>query len=131
MARTPDDVKVMALPKGCENAPRKQVIADFLIAVYQRDVDAVSVLLHDDVQWEIVGSSKLVGVKHVGDWVTRQQPVVKLELATVITHGTECAADGSIVHSDGSTTRFSHMLVFAGHSKTAPIRRLRSYLIAD
>lgn len=130
MANPQSDLKVIDVPKGCDNAPRKRVIRDFLIAFYQRDVEAVASLVHDDIQWEIIGSSVLDGVAQICEWVSGQRPVVELELATVITHGTECAADGTVVHPDGSKTRFSHILVFAGHSKTAPIRQLRSYLIA-
>ena len=123
-------LKVIDVPADCGNAPRKMVIRDFLIAVYQRDVDAVLAALHDNIQWEIVETTRLEGHDAVRAWFAEQPPATELHVAMVITHGTDCGADGTVIHADGSQSRFNHILVFAGHSKTAKIKQLRSYVIA-
>ena len=123
------ELTVVDVPEDCGNAPRKIVIRDFLIALYQRDVGAVLAALHDSVQWEIVGSCQLEGPSEVDAWLTQQPAATELHVALVITHGTDCGADGTVVYAKGSQVRFHHVLIFAGHSKTAKIKQLRSYLI--
>ena len=122
-------LKVVEAPKDCGNAPRKMVIRDFLVALYQQDEESVVAALREDVRWEVLGSTVLEGLEDARDWLHRQPPVAELHIATVLTHGTDCGADGWVVHRDGSTTNFSHILFFTGHTKTAKIKQLRSYLI--
>lgn len=120
---------VVHVPDGCGNAPRKIVLRDFLIALYQRDIHAVVAALKDDIRWELIGSEILTGIDDVRNWLMSQPPVVELTINTVITHGTDCGADGSIVFQDGTTTGYSHLILFAGHSKTAQIKEIRSYFV--
>lgn len=122
-------LQVVEAPKDCGNAPRKMVIRDVLVAIAECDQEALTEFLREDIRWEIVGSERLTGLDQIRDWVLRQRLVAELHISTVITHGTDCGADGWIIYPNGSTTRFSHIVVFAGHSKTAKIKALRSYLI--
>jgi len=69
-------------------------------------------------------------VNHVLGWMQQQAAVDELHIATVLTHGTDCAADGWVIGADGTTTRFCHILVFAGHAKSAKIKELRTYRIS-
>ncbi len=124
-------LKVVEAPEDCGNAPRKMVIRDLLVALAERDHDAVVPFLREDIRWEIVGAQELTGLDAVGAWLAQQPPVEQLHIATVMTHGTDCGADGRLVHSDGSTTRFNHVLLFAGHAKTAKLKAVRSYLIVQ
>lgn len=124
-------LQVIDAPKDCGNAPRKMVIRDFLVALYRQDEHDVAAALRDDVGWEMIGFTVLNGFDEVREWLRRQPPVAELHIATVLTHGTDCAADGWVVHRDGTTTNFSHVMFFTGHTKTAKIKQLRSYLIQE
>ena len=97
-------LQVIDAPKDCGNAPRKMVIRDFLVALYQQDEHDVAEALRDDVGWEMIGCTVLNGFDEVQDWLRRQPPVAELHIATVLTHGTDCAADGWVVHRDGPAT---------------------------
>ena len=121
--------QVLDILEHCGNAPRNIVIRGFRIALYQRDIETVTADLHLDIQREIVGSDLLTGDDEVCDWIGVQSSAVQLQPTTVITYGTDCGADGWVVHVDGSITRFTYILVFAGHRKTAKIKQVRSYLI--
>ena len=123
-------LSVVEAPEDCGNAPRKMVIRDLLVALAERDPAAVVPFLRDNIRWEIVGATELIGLDAVGDWLRQQSPVEELHIATVITHGTDCGAEGQLVHPDGTTTRFNHVVLFAGHAKTAKVKEVRSYLIA-
>lgn len=125
----PTQLRVIDAPDDCKNAPRKLVIRDFLVAFYQRDVDSLRAMLREDIRWEIVGSEAFDDLDQVLGWVQQQAAVDELHITSVITHGTDCAADGWIIGADGTTTRFCHILVFAGHTKSAKIKTLRTYRI--
>ena len=129
MTQSADALEVVDIPEHCGNAPRKVVIRDFLIALYQRDIPHVQESLKDDVDWDIIGSTQFQGVDEVSSWVQTQPSATALHLHTVITHGTDCGADGRVTYSDGTEIAFNHVFVFAGHSKTAKIKAIRSYLV--
>lgn len=120
---------VIDIPENCGNAPRKMVIRDFLIALYQRDIPQLREALKDDVDWDVIGSTQLQGVDEAISWVETQPDATALHLHTVITHGTDCAADGRVTYTDGTEVAFNYVFIFAGHAKTAKIKAIRSYLV--
>lgn len=122
-------LEVLDIPEHCGNAPRKVVIRDLLVALYQRDNAYVLDRLGDDIRWDIIGSDELVGLDAVDSWLNDQPNVSGLHLSTVITHGTECGADGRVVHDDGTEVAFNHVFIFAGHAKTARIKAIRTYRV--
>lgn len=129
MTSESNQLTVVDIPEDCGNAPRKLVIRDFLIALYSSSVDDVVGILKDDVQWDVVGSKVLSGRDAVREWVVAAPSAVELKLHTVITHGTDCGVDGVAAYPDSTPTYFNHIIVFAGHSKTAKIKEIRSYII--
>ncbi|MDN6412039.1 MAG: hypothetical protein L0K07_11830 [Yaniella sp.] len=120
---------VVDIPEHCGNAPRKLVIRDFLVAFYSHAVDDVVEMLKDDVRWEVGGSKVLSGTAEVREWLLAAPGAVELKLHTVITHGTDCGADGVAEYADSSSSGFNHIILFAGHAKTAKIKEIRSYII--
>ncbi|HEY4534782.1 MAG TPA: hypothetical protein VIG71_02215 [Enteractinococcus sp.] len=129
MAESSTTLEVIDIPEHCGNAPRKAIIRDFLVALYQRDTQQVLEHLRDDVEWHVVGTETLQGSDAVQTWLDQQSGVKSLSLTTVITHGTDCGADGTLEFRDGTALGFNHVLIFAGHSKTAKIKTIRSYLV--
>lgn len=129
MTTEANQLTVVDIPEDCGNAPRKIVIRDFLIAVYDLQIDDVTESIHDSIQWDVVGSQMLSGPDEVRAWLVEQPRAVELTLNTVITHGTDCGADGAVKLAEGSRSSFSHIIVFAGHGKNAKIKEIRSYII--
>lgn len=130
MTQAPNTLEVIDIPENCGNAPRKAVVRDFLIALYQRDGAHVLDRLRDEIQWDVIGSTQLQGHDDVESWLETQPDAAALHLHTVITHGTDCGADGRVVYDDGTEIAFNHVFIFAGHAKTAQIKTIRSYLVA-
>lgn len=120
---------VSAMPEDCNNAPRKMVIRDFLIALYGGDTARLAELLHADVDWQVIAGPTLTGADAAVSWASSPPAAKDLVIHTVITHGTHCGADGVVEFADGSRRAFNHVMLFAGHAKTAPIKTIRSYLI--
>ena len=129
MTQSDDRLNVIDIPEHCGNAPRKVVIRDFLIALYQRGIPQLREALKEDVDWDIIGSAQLQGIDDVSSWVETQPGATAVHLHTVITHGTDCAADGRVTYTDGTEIAFNHVFIFAGHAKTAKIKTIRSYLV--
>lgn len=113
----------------CGNAPRKRVIRDFVVALYGGEVSEVLSYLGENVNWQMIGSwdaSDKAGVDH---HLSQQAKIVHLRIGTIITHGTDCGIDGEITFEDGQQAAFCHVLIFAGGSKNANIKAVRSYQI--
>lgn len=125
----PSQLTVAEMPADCNNAPRKIVLRDFLISLYDLDLQGVLDRLHDDVEWHTIGESRLAGHDGAAAWLAEQPAGDQLTVHTVITHGTDCGADGVISYTDGRRHAFSHVVIFAGHSKSAKIKAIRSYLV--
>lgn len=124
-----DHLTIVDIPEDCGNAPRKIVIRDFLIALYNRAIDDVITALRDDIRWDIIGSTTLSNTAEVREWLLAEKPVKALKLHTIITHGTDCGADGTITYTNGHHANFNHIILFSGHGKNAKIKEIRSYII--
>lgn len=131
MTSASNQLAVVDIPESCGNAPRKVVICDLVVAWAERRTEDVLAYLSDDIRWDVLGSEALAGENAVRDWFATAPEASELHLHTVATHGTECAVDGVLVTTTGQRLAFAHLLRFSGHSKTAVVKQLRSYLIAD
>lgn len=123
-------LEVVEIPDHCQNAPRKLVIRDFLVALYGRRAESVLPMLAGTFQWDIFGTTTLTEPADVQQWI-RQQPIIReLKLHTIITHGTQCGADGVVQDTNDRLQVFNHVFIFTGHTATAKIRKIRSYILA-
>lgn len=127
---TPSTLAVIDVPADCGNAPRKLVLRDFFIAFYSGDVEGVTAWLKDDTEWEFVGDAVVQGTEAITQWIAETSPHSELHLHRVLTHGWQCAVEGTVTSTDGSQTRFAHVVDFTGGAKTAKIKAIRSYRIA-
>lgn len=114
-------------PSDCGNVPRLLIVADIAQHWAAGDTEALELWLTEDAQWAVVGGETVTGRTEAA----QQRPPVdpqRLEIITVITHGRLASCDG--VLDDGERTyAFSHVLRFAGTTKTAKVAEIRTYLI--
>lgn len=54
----------------------------------------------------------------------------KLTIETIITHGTDCAVDGTLTFPDGASYAFCDVYRFSGFGKKAKIKRITSYVVS-
>lgn len=115
----------------CGNAPKKQVLRDFSIALAKRDRDAALSAVADDIEWEIVGRWTIGGKADFAAALNTvaDQQVVTLHLETILTHGDEGSVSSSVELGDSRRLRCCDVYKFSGHSKTAKIKRITSYWI--
>ncbi|MEU6188055.1 nuclear transport factor 2 family protein [Nocardia sp. NPDC047038] len=125
-------VQVQVTP-DCGNAPRKQVLRDYSIAVAEHNTEVLLSTVADDVEWEIVGQQAVRGKADVAtalDTAVGRQ-VVTLHVDSIITHGNEGAVSSRMIFRGGGELRCCDVYKFSGHSKAAKIKRITSYWIEE
>lgn len=125
----PSPLTVVDVPADCGNAPRKIVLRDFFVAFYSGDLDGVTAWLHEDTVWEFVGDATHEDIEAIAERITEAPPQSELRLHRVLTHGWQCAVEGTVTATDGAQTRFAHVVDFTGGSKTAKIKAIRTYSV--
>lgn len=121
----------ISVPSDCGNAPKKQVLRDYSIALAKQDKETVLSAVADGVEWEIVGRPIIRGKADFAaflDTILDQQATM-LNVDTILTHGNEGAVNSSIEFSDTRRLRCCDVYKFSSHSKTAKIKHITSYWI--
>lgn len=116
-------------PVDCGNAPRKEILRDWNIALAGGDAAAVAELLADDVVFEPVGGSPIEGKAAVLSYFEEAAGVAteELQIHNIITHGNTAALNASLVMNDRRRLEYCHVYLFNGFSKTAKLKRITEY----
>lgn len=114
----------------CGNAPKRQKIADLLVRMAKNEHDGVQAYLADDVAWELVGFGPQRGRDQLADLLDHfTDPLATtFTVANILSHGSGCAANGTLRRQDGTVVAFAHFFRFNGHGKNATIRRVTSFM---
>ncbi|MFQ4149579.1 hypothetical protein AAGW05_12925 [Arthrobacter sp. LAPM80] len=113
----------------CGNAPRKEIVRDFVVSLAERNSEHVMSLLAEDIAWKIVGDRILTDRETVLRWVTGLPKVDQVVFGSLLTHGRGASADGVFYLADGTQSSFCHVLRFASAVKTAKIVGVNTYAI--
>lgn len=114
----------------CGNAPRKEFLKQFHIAIANGDLNFVANNTMDTIQWELVGKQVISNKEDFEKGIVESPlwDVKKLVIDTIITHGNEASATGSVVTEDDLEFAFSKVYVFKGFKGTL-LKSIRTYLI--
>lgn len=136
----------LSVPTDCGNSPRMALVADIVTAWAAGDDALVQEWLSDDARWILVGAqdpgedasssadangAEKGAAADDGMIATIVPPPFEAghgEILTVLNHGRLAACDGYLV-GDTERVDFCHVIRFAGASKTAKIREIRTYLL--
>lgn len=127
---TPTSMEIQEPPGGCRNAPRAQIVRDFVVAVQNKDLDHLSQWLTENIQWDVVGFQKLDGLSEVLDWLSKARDNVALSFNSILTHGREASTDGQVTNNRNISVAFSYVITFASAANSAKIKAVRSYLVS-
>ncbi len=120
--------------ENCNNAPKKQFVKDFLIAIATSDLEAVANMLDDNVTLEAVGHKMISEKESVMRALVENNTlrgVFKLTVRNILSHGNKCAAEGVMSYKDGSEVAFCGIYTFTSHSKDAKIKKITMYSIEE
>lgn len=118
--------------ENCGNAPKQKFILDFLTALANMEVEKAMDMLSEDAQLEIVGQKVYSGKEKIKDIIIKdgaRSKLKKLEIATIISHGKICAANGVMDFKDGSNVAFNNMYTFSSHGKNAKLKEIKTYAL--
>lgn len=94
---------------GCNNAPKREVIRDFLILAYMNDKKAEALLVTEMLLPKLPSQ------------------ITALHIYNILTHGKEGAANGTVITADGQTHHWAYFIEFENHKKDARIKNISSY----
>src|SRR5690625_7520436 len=60
------------VPSHCNNAPRKVVLRDFVLALYNQNLEGVAAFLSDKIRWSQIGSQTREGIDAISRWILNQ-----------------------------------------------------------
>lgn len=113
----------------CGNSPRKADVCDFVVAWGAGDTVTVEQALSSEATWDVVGESlhERHGVAAYVEAVAAYEATA-IRFANLLSHGKAVAAHGTLTTSMGDK-RFSHVVEYTGHGKSAKIAHVTSYVI--
>lgn len=131
MNSSPNEMKLI-IPKGCDNAPRKQIIIDFTVAILQRQNDIIMEYVAEDVIWyQLKDNKKIEGQRSFVTFIQENNKDIVdcLEIYQVITHGKFASINGVILLASGTKVDFCDVYMFSNSTKTGKIKEIKSYHI--
>lgn len=115
----------------CDNAPKRALLRDLLIAWAHGDWDVVRSLLAEDLAWEIVGEAMVQGREGMIERASASDPAELAEVVIdrILSHGKLGAIEGTISLRNGERLGYCHVVTFASNAKTAPVKQMRSFVM--
>ncbi|WP_239775916.1 DNA-binding protein [Mammaliicoccus sp. K-M42] len=114
----------------CDNAPKRRIVRDIVIASVVGDEHYLNEWLADDFIWIVPGEFELNGKAAFIEEINEHlQKVSSLEIASMLTHGKEASTHGTIINQTGETIHFAEIYEFENHKKDSKIKKITSYII--
>ncbi len=130
MNRYPDDMQLI-IPKGCDNAPRKQIVIDFAVAMLKQQNEVIKEYADGSIIWDNLKESKRIEGQH--SFITALQNENKsliidcLEIYQVITHGKFASINGVISLANGTRIDFCDVYMFSNTASSGKVKEIKSY----
>lgn len=106
----------------CDNAPKRKIMRDLLIATTVGEEGTINELLTDDFVWHVPGEFDLKGKDNFIQEIKKHvQKVSSLEVKAMLSHGKEGSIHGTIISTTGEKVYFADMYTFENHKKDARI----------
>lgn len=129
MNSSPNEMKLI-IPKGCDNAPRKQIVIDFTVAILMQQNEVIMEYANESIIWyqlkdnkKLEGRCSLISTLHDED----KNIIDCLDIYQVITHGKFASINGVISLANGSKTDFCDVYMFSSAAKSGKVKEVKSY----
>ena len=122
----------LIIPKGCDNAPRKQIVIDFTVAILKQQNEIIKEYADESIIWyQLKDNKKIEGQSSL---ITALQDennsiIDYLEIYQVITHGKFASINGVISLASGTKIDFCDVYMFSNAAKPGKIKEIKSYRI--
>ncbi|AQY52146.1 DNA-binding domain-containing protein [Listeria weihenstephanensis FSL R9-0317] len=116
----------------CDNAPKKRIIRDYLVASASGDRAALESVLEESFVWTVPGEFEIKGRdKFIAELVANLQAVSILEVQSLLSHGKEGSAHGTVTNKKGKHVYFSDIFTFQSNKPDAKISKLTSFVVIE
>jgi hypothetical protein len=121
---------IISVAADCGNSPKRRFLKDFNIAYAEGNFDFLLDSVSDDINLDTVGDRQIQSKAEFAQVLagTRENPPTELILASIIIHGKEGAANGTIKTQDGREFAFCDFYEFKS-AKGDKIKSITSYVI--
>lgn len=132
MSSSPDQMKLI-IPKGCDNAPRKQIVIDFTVAILKFQNEIIKEYADEAIIWyQLKDNRRINGLSSL---ITILQDENKdlidcLEVYQVITHGKFASINGVMSLANGIQIDFCDVYTFTNHSRSGKVKEIKSYRLS-
>lgn len=130
MNSNPENIKIVC-EENCGNAPKKELLRDFHIALVKKDLSFCLEWLREDIVWNFIGNKHVQGIEAVTDELHKlmERQVSQLTIHHIITHGNTASVNGILQLDEGQRIAFCDVYQFGGFGKKAKIKEIMSYVI--
>ncbi|HEV7379749.1 MAG TPA: hypothetical protein VGN64_08155 [Dyadobacter sp.] len=120
---------ILNIPQDCDNAPKRRVIRDFIIAFYQNDWEAINDKLEDIFSFTIVGNRTIKTKEDLKEYLYRDIDVIELTIYDVLSHGKYGACNGCL-KTRNEEISFAYFFHFQSAGKNG-VSAISEYMIAS
>lgn len=120
----------LIIPKGCDNAPRKQIIIDFTVAILMQQDEVIEKYAADSIVWDQLKENKKIEGRCSFISVLYDENIniiESIEIYQVITHGKFASINGVISLTDGERIDFCDVYTFSSAAKSGKVKKIKSY----
>ena len=109
----------------CNNAPKREIIRDFAISYVEGNKYGFVMTCDEDMSLNILPDQELQGMEEIHQHLLKEKhDISMLDLKSIITHGKEGAAYGSVVTTKGESIDLAWFIEFNSHKKNALIQKV-------
>ena len=132
MNSSSDEMKII-IPKGCDNAPRKQIVIDFTVAILKQQNEIIEEYADESIIWYQLKDNKKI--ESLSSLITilqdENQDIIEcLEVYQVITHGKFASINGLISLANGTKVDFCDVYMFSNTARSGKVMEIKSYRVA-
>lgn len=114
----------------CDNAPKRRVIRDLMIAMASCVKKHLKELVNSDIHVTVNGQADLEGLDAFVEYLGNNKiNLSSLELTSILSHGKFGAADGIAIDNKGRMTHFATIVTFDNTKKDALVKEMRLYIL--
>lgn len=114
-------------PKDCDNAPKRKLIRDFIIAWFNREWKEVEKKLDSEFECSIIGNMLIKDKKSLKDYLINHTTPSQLNLFEILSHGKFGACNGEIT-AKNKLIHFAYFFEFKSAGKNS-IKKITEYKI--
>ncbi|WP_229717801.1 hypothetical protein [Thalassobacillus devorans] len=120
----------LIIPKGCDNAPRKQLVIDFTVSILKQQNEIIEEYANESIIWyQLKDNKKVEGQCSLISTLQEENNHIVdcLEIYQVITHGKFASINGVITLANGTKIDFCDVYMFSNTGRSGKVQEIKSY----